>query len=70
MENSEEYKEYLLEYRGNPFTGLEYFITANSNNKKLKFNIDSGAECNLVTGGRFFCHAFSLSGNCSLDCFL
>ena len=33
----------------NPFLGIEYFITVNSNNKKLRFNIDSGDESNLVS---------------------
>lgn len=49
MENNEEYKEYPLEFKGDPFLGVQYFITVNSNNKKLKFNIDSGAEANLVS---------------------
>ena len=49
MKENEEYKEYPLEFTGDPFLGVQYFITVNSNNKKLKFNIDSGAEANLVS---------------------
>ena len=49
MENNEEYNDYPLEFRGDPFYGISYFITVNSNNKKLKFNIDSGAETSLIS---------------------
>lgn len=49
MKENEEYKEYPLEFRGDPFYGISYFITVNSNNKKLKFNIDSGAETSLIS---------------------
>ena len=59
MKENKEYKDYPLEFRGDPFLGIEYFITVKSNNKKLKLNIDSGAESNLVTSA-------ALSG-CSYD---
>ena len=49
MSNNDDYIEYPLEFQGHPSHYVEYFITIKSNDRLLRFNIDSGAGTNMIS---------------------
>lgn len=49
MAETKEYLEFPLEYEGDPIFGVNYFITIYSGSRKMRFNLDSGAESNLIS---------------------
>ena len=42
------YKKYPLEFSGDPYNGIKYFLTIYSGSKPLKMVVDSGADRNMI----------------------